>query len=298
MASPRGCSSRRASSSPETRCSSRTCPSICGSSASTPSMRSGRRRCEPTRSPGSHASSRGSRTRDDRAVMSEPGNESLRARIAELERQLDALRGAGQISQPLLVVTSLVEGRILQATEAFARLAGYRRDEMLGRTTLELNLWRDPADRERAVQRLAAQGGRGVARFVIRRRDGTPCEVVGQVESVAMGGEQVVITALEEPASTVSPRSSRERDESLQFILGNAPLTFYTTDCDGVLTLSAGKALARLGLKPGELVGKSCLDLYGAFPVRLADGTSISLAEAFRRVMGGEIISGRCDLAG
>src|SRR5207237_7423993 len=116
-------------------------------------------------------------------------------------------------------------------------------------------------------------------------------------ESIAIGGGEVVVTAIERAPAEHSPRSFREREESLDFILGNAPLTFYTTDRNGVLTMSAGKALSRLGLKTGELVGKSVIDLYGALPVRLADGSAISVAEVNRRVVAGEVVSGRSGLS-
>ena len=122
------------------------------------------------------------------------------------------LRGSDPAAQAALIVTALGDGRILQASDGFAELSGYRRDELLGRSTLELGLWRDSADRDRALQRLAAQGGRGTARFVLRRRDGTTCEVIGQVETVAIGGEQVVVTALEMPTADLLLRSMRENN--------------------------------------------------------------------------------------
>ena len=89
--------------------------------------------------------------------MTPSDQESLQARIADLERQLSELRGASA-SQSILVVTTLREGRILQATEGFAFLSGYRREELLGHTTVELGLWRDPSDRARAVQRGRTRG--------------------------------------------------------------------------------------------------------------------------------------------
>jgi len=230
--------------------------------------------------------------------MTDSPPEAVQARIAELERQLLELRGSDPAPQAALIVTALGDGRILQASDGFAELSGYRRDELLGRSTLELGLWRDSADRDRALQRLAAQGGRGTARFVLRRRDGTTCEVIGQVETVAIGGEQVVVTALEMPTADLLLRSMRERDESLDFILSNAPLILFKTDREGVLVFDAGKALASLAIKPGELVGKSILELYGAIPVLLSDGSVISVAELFRRVMTGHVILGRTEVSG
>ena len=229
--------------------------------------------------------------------MTDGERDSFQARIAELERQVLELRD-GEKPHVALVVTSLPDGRILQASEGIAELTGYRRDELLGRTTLELGLWRDPVDRVRAMQHLAAQGGRGTARYVVRHRNGTPREVVGAVETISMGGQQVAVTALDLLPDDLPARAIRERDESLDFVLENAPLVLYTTDREGVLTFDGGKALATLGLAPGELVGKSIIDLYGAVPVRLDDGSTISVAELFRRVMTGESISGRVELSG
>jgi len=229
--------------------------------------------------------------------MTDGERDSFQARIAELERQVLELR-KGEKPHVALVVTSLPDGRILQASEGIAELTGYRRDQLLGRTTLELGLWRDPADRVRAMQHLAAQGGRGTARYVVRHRDGTPREVVGAVETISIAGQQVAVTAVDLLPDDQPARAIRERDESLDFVLANAPVVLYTTDREGVLTFDGGKALASLGLGQGELVGKSILDLYGAVPIRLDDGSSISVAELFRRVMAGETIAGRVELSG
>jgi len=35
---------------------------------------------------------------------------------------------------------------------------------------------------------------------------------------------------------------------------------------DGTFLLSEGKGLSKLGLKPGEVVGKSVFELYGDYP--------------------------------
>ena len=83
--------------------------------------------------------------------MTDSPPEAVQARIAELERQLLELRGSDPAPQAALIVTALGDGRILQASDGFAELSGYRRDELLGRSTLELGLWCDSADRDRAL---------------------------------------------------------------------------------------------------------------------------------------------------
>jgi PAS domain S-box-containing protein len=45
-------------------------------------------------------------------------------------------------------------------------------------------------------------------------------------------------------------------------ILNNAPIIFYTLDKDGTFIFSEGKALEKIGLKPGQVVGMSAFELY------------------------------------
>ena len=46
----------------------------------------------------------------------------------------------------------------------------------------------------------------------------------------------------------------------------HAPIAIWTTDIDGVITMSEGAGLAALGVKSGQLVGQKVLDIYGAHP--------------------------------
>jgi PAS domain S-box-containing protein len=58
----------------------------------------------------------------------------------------------------------------------------------------------------------------------------------------------------------------RRSEERLRTVIGSAPIVLFALDPDGTLTLSEGRGLEALGLKPGEAVGKSALDLYTDFP--------------------------------
>jgi PAS domain S-box-containing protein len=52
----------------------------------------------------------------------------------------------------------LKEGRFLDVNSAFERRYGYSRDELLGRTVYDLNIWEDPVDRVRMVALLQKSG--------------------------------------------------------------------------------------------------------------------------------------------
>jgi PAS domain S-box-containing protein len=60
-------------------------------------------------------------------------------------------------------ITTLGDGRVVAANDAYFQAFGYTREEVIGRTTLELRLWERPMEREQVVERLRRHGSvRGV----------------------------------------------------------------------------------------------------------------------------------------
>ncbi|MBM3297309.1 MAG: PAS domain S-box protein, partial [Candidatus Aminicenantes bacterium] len=85
--------------------------------------------------------------------------------ITSLERAEDALRiseakfvKAFRSSPDAILITSLSEGRIVEANDALSRLTGYAPEELTGRTTPELSLWADDSARDEYVSRLGQDG--------------------------------------------------------------------------------------------------------------------------------------------
>lgn len=63
----------------------------------------------------------------------------------------------------------------------------------------------------------------------------------------------------------------RQSEERLRSITSSIPMGMFVLDPEGVITLSEGKGLTALGLKPGQVVGESIFDVYKDFPQVLAD---------------------------
>jgi diguanylate cyclase (GGDEF)-like protein/PAS domain S-box-containing protein len=73
----------------------------------------------------------------------------------------------------------------------------------------------------------------------------------------------------------------KESERHLRTIVGNVPVVLFALDREGVFTLSEGKGLEGLGLRPGEVVGRSVFEVYGAVP---------EIIENIRRTLGGEAV--------
>lgn len=78
------------------------------------------------------------------------------------------------------------------------------------------------------------------------------------------------------PVPKISP------DELLRTVVDSAPIVLFALDLNGIFTLSEGRGLDALRLKPGEVVGKSVFEMYRGYPLIL---------DACRRALKGETLT-------
>ena len=50
------------------------------------------------------------------------------------------------------------DGMFIDINEGFTELTGYTRDDVMGKTSLDINIWKDPEDRKRLVEGLMKKG--------------------------------------------------------------------------------------------------------------------------------------------
>ena len=85
--------------------------------------------------------------------------------ITERKRVEDALRlseekfsTAFRISPDSININRLRDGMYIEINEGFSTLTGYLPEEVVGRTSMELNIWANPQDREQLVKGLREKG--------------------------------------------------------------------------------------------------------------------------------------------
>ncbi|MBK9517927.1 MAG: response regulator [Anaeromyxobacter sp.] len=97
-----------------------------------------------------------------------------------------------------LVVTRAGDGLLLDANPGFELATGWPRQDAVGRSTLALALWADPAERTHMVERLAAGGEVLYQPFTFRRRSGALREGVYSARAVTLGGEACVLFCMQD----------------------------------------------------------------------------------------------------
>ncbi|HWQ12291.1 MAG TPA: ATP-binding protein [Roseiflexaceae bacterium] len=111
----------------------------------------------------------------------------------------------------ILTMTRVADGRLVEVNESFLTTTGYTRDEVLGRTPVELGLWVDPAQREAGLARLRrGERVREVeADFRMKNGEVRTCLMSGEL--IEVDGERCVLTAL----TDITERKRAEQDTRL-----------------------------------------------------------------------------------
>ena len=221
----------------------------------------------------------------------------LDAALAAVEQALDRGRRAARDSDqrfrlsfythPLpMTLHRLDDHTLVAANDSFLAPLGTGEGELLGRTLAEFGGMMEPSVEEitarlrsepviRALDvRFTAPGGE--TRLISLSAALLDLGGVGHVLSVGVDVTEAraAVAALEE-----LQRELRRGEERYRFLVQSVPVVQWALDRDGVFTVSEGQGLGALGLRPGEVVGKTILDVYAAFPDVIAD---------FRRALAGE----------
>jgi PAS domain S-box-containing protein len=88
---------------------------------------------------------------------------------------------------------TLDEGRLIEMNGEYLDFFGYRREEMVGRTDLELKLWADPGARAAMLEKFKAEGRVHNIEVRLRRKTGETRMALMSGEKMLLGGEPVLI---------------------------------------------------------------------------------------------------------
>jgi PAS domain S-box-containing protein len=103
---------------------------------------------------------------------------------------------AFRASPAALSITKLADGRFVDVNDQFLQLFGYSRAEIIGRTSVELNMFADPDERAEAVRRLRADGMVRNYEMMMRARSGANRSVLFSSAMIEYDGEAHAIVTL------------------------------------------------------------------------------------------------------
>ena len=185
----------------------------------------------------------------------------LKATQQQLLLSEDKFAKAFHASPDGLLISRARDGLLIEINQGFSRITGYSSSEAAQRSTLELGVWANPADRARMLEQIALHGSVRDLSAPIRTRNGQirRCEL--SVQPIQIGDEPCLLTIA---------RDITER-QVMQEKLQQAATVFEST-AEGVMITDPQQRIVAVNRAFSEITGFSEAEALGQTPRLLASG--------------------------
>ena len=146
-------------------------------------------------------------------------------------------------------LTVMDSGRYVTVNENFARLLGYRVDEVIGRTSTELGIWTHADARARLVAELHAHGRLRETPSLLQRKGGTRINVTWSATRVVIDGVEHLVSSLRD----VTEAEQLRLEHAAVF---RSAIVGIALTRDSRFQLANPRFHAIFGHSPGALIGQ------------------------------------------
>ena len=129
-----------------------------------------------------------------------------KAAEAALRRSEALLSHLFATSPDCLTLTEFDSGRYALVNDCFLQVAGYRREEVIGRTALELGIWQQQGDRDAFAETIRRQGSVQGLPVTFRRRDGRRIPMLISGARFDFDGQRFLVLAARDVSASEQTR--------------------------------------------------------------------------------------------
>ncbi len=190
--------------------------------------------------------------------------------ITRIKQSEERFSKAFQAGTALMAISEMETGRFIDVNDEFLRVTGYKKEEIIGKSSLERNLFFDPNDRERILKSVKESGTAKNLEVKIRMASGDIRIGLFSVSQIEIGNTACWLTTMVD----ITDRKNIEeelklRESYLSTILENQPGLIWLKDSESSF-LAANTAFAKsCGIgDPKLLKGKNDFDIW---PKELAE---------------------------
>lgn len=129
------------------------------------------------------------------------GYQGIMRDITEQRRRDEALRlseekfsKAFRHSPDWIVISRLEDGVFIEVNDAYLKITGFSRDEVIGKSSLALGLWVDPKERDAMVRELKERGSIKDHEVKFRMKSGSVLTMLRSAELIELNAEKCLIS--------------------------------------------------------------------------------------------------------
>jgi PAS domain S-box-containing protein len=136
--------------------------------------------------------------------------------LSEISKQEEKFSKAFHSVPYVITITSLIDGKVIEVNEGFHRITNFTIEDVKGETTIGLNLWVNPQDREWVVNTINSGGKVKEVEFEFKKKTGEL--MIGQLSSeiIYINDEKCIISVIND--ITDSKRAELELKNSKELL--------------------------------------------------------------------------------
>jgi PAS domain S-box-containing protein len=159
-------------------------------------------------------------------------------------------------------ISTVADGRFIDVNEGFSGLTGYRREEVIGRTTLELGMWADPSQRAIVIQEILEQGFLHNREGQLRTKSGEIRSLMISVHSIQLEGTPCLIyLAHDITERKLAEEALKVSERQFASFMDNLPGFAWIKDAQG-RHLYANRLFQESLVKHGDWKEKTAFELW------------------------------------
>ena len=158
-------------------------------------------------------------------------------------------------------INRLSDGKFIDVNNAFTLLLGYDREEFIGKTALDLNLWVVPEHRTEAIKQINEKGKYAGIETHWRKKSGDIADVIVESVVIDINGEKYYLGLV----ANITERKQAEKslmisEEKFRNLYDDAPIGLYRSTPGGEIVLANKAIIEMLGYSSFEEISNRKLD--------------------------------------
>lgn len=118
--------------------------------------------------------------------------------IIKVEKQEEKFFKVFHASPHAIILTRKEDGKLTEVNSGFEKLSGFSTEEIIGKTTLELELWGDPEHRSAYLKTMLKEGRVKNQECIFYRKGKIPFTAAISSDFIELDGEEMVLSTIED----------------------------------------------------------------------------------------------------
>jgi PAS domain S-box-containing protein len=210
----------------------------------------------------------------------------------------ELFRKAFVTSPDSININRLSDGLYVSINSSFTRITGYSEEEIIGRTSYELNIWSDNRDRDRLVEELKAKGKVTNLEARFKMKDGTLIDGMMSATIIDLDGIPHILSITRDVTDKKRIENELKKSETMfRELIELAPDGILLGSHEGIIKGANSRMLRITGRTLDELIGMNFSSLFSDnelkdVPLRydlLAKGKTVTSMRNFIRPDGSNV---------